>query len=622
MKKTSFIFVLLLLTGISAYSQHEYSRILSYSQWFDEMIACRDSTYVLTDALIRPELKTDTTIRDAIPVTANVLLSKVEFEGFSEADMLYLPNWFDNTLEVRNFTFQGQIALKNCSGAIPGFINGQFMGDLELSHIKSPQPLMIFDAIECSGNVNFSDIDAHKFGIYNSIVRGSLVLKRFVNFNEVILQQDSIYGPALIHEMKGRGIRIERSQFEIRHPDPENAQSPFTVAGCEMDVLRFRYNTINQTASDQWVSISMNKASDYIEMTQSNIHPFTAISGLQLNDGRLALGAVNWVEGVGFHNVTYNEFSYFDWSSLKGKISTFNAVWQNDGRTTNVVAYNGRTYKELENRFKYDRLLFARKGILNHYIEHGYREYANELMIEIRDLETRMWRHKYIKDPTLESYFHWKMNVFLKRFSEYGTNPVIAIIYSLKVILIFAVFYLFFHNDWDIGSRKKIGQRLHMMLRYFQVNKGLSELEEESQSELHAELSRLSSVNEASVGRVPSFFTKALRWYIRSNQLSDGLRKKALQRLDILSGTYSELPQGRKRYVALMSALWFFGFLLYTVLLKTLNALTLSLNAFTTLGFGNIPTKGFSRYIVIVQGFIGWVLMTIFSVTLISQLIQ
>lgn len=50
-----------------------------------------------------------------------------------------------------------------------------------------------------------------------------------------------------------------------------------------------------------------------------------------------------------------------------------------------------------------------------------------------------------------------------------------------------------------------------------------------------------------------------------------------------------------------------------------INAATLSLNAFTTLGFGNIPTHGIARYVCVVQGFIGWFLLSIFTVALINQ---
>jgi len=56
-------------------------------------------------------------------------------------------------------------------------------------------------------------------------------------------------------------------------------------------------------------------------------------------------------------------------------------------------------------------------------------------------------------------------------------------------------------------------------------------------------------------------------------------------------------------------------------LIILLNALALSLNAFVTLGFGSIPIKGFGKYFCILQGFIGWFLLSIFTVTLINQIL-
>ncbi|MFY0688922.1 MAG: two pore domain potassium channel family protein [Cyclobacteriaceae bacterium] len=57
------------------------------------------------------------------------------------------------------------------------------------------------------------------------------------------------------------------------------------------------------------------------------------------------------------------------------------------------------------------------------------------------------------------------------------------------------------------------------------------------------------------------------------------------------------------------------------VLVSLFNALMLSINAFVTLGFGNIPTKGFGKYICIIQGFLGWFLLSIFTVALINQVL-
>lgn len=62
-----------------------------------------------------------------------------------------------------------------------------------------------------------------------------------------------------------------------------------------------------------------------------------------------------------------------------------------------------------------------------------------------------------------------------------------------------------------------------------------------------------------------------------------------------------------------------FFMLLGGFLVSFVNAVTLSLNSFTTLGFGNIPTHGLARYVCVVQGFIGWFLLSIFTVALINQ---
>lgn len=57
------------------------------------------------------------------------------------------------------------------------------------------------------------------------------------------------------------------------------------------------------------------------------------------------------------------------------------------------------------------------------------------------------------------------------------------------------------------------------------------------------------------------------------------------------------------------------------LMLSLLNAITLSVNSFITLGFGTIPTKGAAKYICIFQGFMGWFLLSIFIVSLINQVL-
>jgi hypothetical protein len=64
-----------------------------------------------------------------------------------------------------------------------------------------------------------------------------------------------------------------------------------------------------------------------------------------------------------------------------------------------------------------------------------------------------------------------------------------------------------------------------------------------------------------------------------------------------------------------------FFILLFGFALSLINAVTLSLNAFITLGFGNIPTHGIARYFCVLEGFLGWFLLSNFTVAMINQVL-
>jgi len=80
--------------------------------------------------------------------------------------------------------------------------------------------------------------------------------------------------------------------------------------------------------------------------------------------------------------------------------------------------------------------------------------------------------------------------------------------------------------------------------------------------------------------------------------------------------SYEQFLQ-RKKKANVAPLLVVFG----SVTLTLINAVTLSINSFVTLGFGSIPTKGFARYLCIIEGFIGWFLLSIFTVALINQVL-
>ena len=121
---------------------------------------------------------------------------------------------------------------------------------------------------------------------------------------------------------------------------------------------------------------------------------------------------------------------------------------------------------------------------------------------------------------------------------------------------------------------------------------------------------------------MPKFFLATslplYKWAISGTKFSAGI----LKRVDIMKGTWNDLPTKKRWWKSFLLIGAFTIAICYDILIKMLNALMLSINTFTTLGFGEIPIKGLPRYLAIIQGFIGWFMLTIFSVSLISQLLN
>ena len=104
--------------------------------------------------------------------------------------------------------------------------------------------------------------------------------------------------------------------------------------------------------------------------------------------------------------------------------------------------------------------------------------------------------------------------------------------------------------------------------------------------------------------------------------MKNGKHLQKLRHTDILKGRWVDLPKRKKLVTSFIIGSWMLALILLDILIKFFNALTLSINTFTTLGFGEIPIKGIPRYLAVIQGFIGWFMLTIFSVSLISQLLN
>lgn len=247
---------------------------------------------------------------------------------------------------------------------------------------------------------------------------------------------------------------------------------------------------------------------------------------------------------------------------------------------------------------------------------------ANAVYIEIKDLETQRLKYLYEESPSFKTYFKWRINQFLKIFSAYGTEPERAIVFSVWVILAFALVYLFFPNHWDSHGKDRILHRYQFFFKYLNKDAGMHDVYLDGKKDELAHYDGFKNFFIENGKTVPKFFLATAlplyRWSTASTRSSSWF----LRKIDIFKGKWADLPAPQRAAKTVLLTLAFAIALTYDILIKMLNALMLSINTFTTLGFGEIPIKGLPRYLAIVQGFIGWFMLTIFSVSLISQLLN
>ena len=294
-----------------------------------------------------------------------------------------------------------------------------------------------------------------------------------------------------------------------------------------------------------------------------------------------------------------------------------NSIWWKNDTINNALKKN-----TLKNVIWYKTEISVKGMLIDFYKSKHDNEDANAVYMQIKDLETDRLEYLYTQNPSFKTYFKWKVNQFLKVFSDYGTEPSKAIVFSVYVVLSFAFIYLLFPNSWDKHGRNRIMNRYTFFLKYMKKNAGIHEVYlEERQHELMEYESFKNLINN-SQEQVPKFFVATAlplyKWAISGTKLS----ARFLKRIDIMKGTWQDLVPHQRFWKSTLLIGAFLIALIYDLFIKMLNALMLSINTFTTLGFGEIPIKGLPRYLAIIQGFIGWFMLTIFSVSLISQLLN
>lgn len=553
-------------------------KTVSFTQFINEMAKCSRYT-TFENVKIRYVMPEDKTGMDGrfnggageLYISSSIRLVNCDFD-------------VDYWLVLRNITFMDYFAVANSSPIKAIFKECTFKKTLRIYNC----------------NVDFIDLDScrleHGFKFFRNTVKDRLTIK-----NSYITVNPSLFGDTDALDMEPRLFRLSNKQdgfdlviqntvFEL----PENIRNDpqFFIILTESDFknLSFTQNTVNanvdlseSTINNAFVTNECRFAGSII-LDAFNVNPINT--------------RVQW------STVAHNKIAIFDHK--------------------NKVTYNGYSVDSLGSEVRFSSLISCYANFYNAFKSQGNRIAANACYVEWKDIETAYLKHLYTSGQDKSVFFNYLMNVFLKTFCDYGTNPLKAIQIAFYVLLFFAGIYFFFPYSILSFHKRSMFDQLKIYGHYLSSPKSLLEIEDsviakENKTPTYNEY--MSFVTE-SKGRVPWYFNIFGKPLYFLELIRNKPTKLFYRLIDIFPDEWETMSSMKKIIATVLYGVVFMATVLWFFLIHVLDSVALSLNVFSTLGFGQIPIKGIPRYLTILEGFIGWFLLSIFSVSLISQVIQ
>lgn len=560
------LFVLFLLPFSLQAQQDKPKRIIpSLTDWIEEINNWPDSIYEVKNIKILLDVKKDFQLIEDYDLSSDTTREDIAATVNKSVTVegLEFDNSFGQPNEVKtikNIHFKGWLRISNyTSSPVPGF------------SFKN----MIFDQ-------RFSIKGSDQYVYYNL---SNCIFKTWVGFFDFTVGSNIAIYRSVINEHLQFTRTAGRPDLDISNSNIER----IGVLGSQLGELTIRNSVIED------ISIQNARIEATAHLVENDIK-LIEIAGAQLPDKNI----------------------YISFDQISGKLYVDpvnrNNPYGNKYFVTDTM--------DFELREEYDLLISSYKLLLDGYQKRGDQDSYNKCYVELKDIETRRLAFLYRENPTFKSYFTWKINQFLKIFSAYGTEPARAIIFSMYVIIAFALVYLFFPNHWDSHGKDRILHRYQFFFKYLNKDAGMHDVYLEGKQDELAHYDGFKNFFIENGKTVPKFFLATAlplyRWSTASTRSSSWF----LSKIDIFRGKWADLPAPQRAAKTVLLTLAFAIALTYDIIIKMLNALMLSINTFTTLGFGEIPIKGLPRYLAIIQGFIGWFMLTIFSVSLISQLLN
>ncbi|TAD96385.1 MAG: hypothetical protein EAZ97_14130 [Bacteroidetes bacterium] len=248
----------------------------------------------------------------------------------------------------------------------------------------------------------------------------------------------------------------------------------------------------------------------------------------------------------------------------------------------------------------------------------GNRYSTNQCYIEWKNLETAYLHKLYQQNQDFNVYFTYLMNVFLGIFCDYGTNPLKSIYISFYVMLIFSMVYFFIPHNFG-HQRDSFWSSLIGYISQINTISDIKNLLLTSQKNYFGEQKQIEIYLDTIKKHEKSFY-----YYIIAlpNLIYFYLKKLYMTIYFTFSIKFINFTEKMKFLGNLTMFFIFLYWIFKKIFIRLLDCIALSMNIFTTLGFGSTEMTGVPMYLTVIEGFIGWLLLSFFSLSLISQLVN
>ena len=589
-KAIKILFVILLCNvALSShlFSQNKYKRKISISEWIAEMEKCKEQQYVLEGTEIHYDYRKDSLYscwqdRYINPTDQDKKREKTIFPQIVIKNCK-LPD--NKTSQVRNLIFQNNITFSECEGAAQLiFYNCTFKQGLDFLH--SDLGILEFWHSSILQRTVVNELQISLLAFRNcSFYTDHKLVKSYTRFGDEKENHSSQYLFRIMQNEK----KINKFYLSYCKILPTEVMPILSFGGGKYDIISFG---------------GMDFSNSIINFSNCSVKENFTVEQCEF---KLPFGTRKF-------NFPKDNTS-FNWSQL-------DSVGLGYYRNYAQAPYTNKSDSLISNVHLFNKLNSTYRKFFSMYRTQGDIESANACYKQMKDMETRRYLHLYRQDPSINKWFNWRFNQFLKYFSEYGTNPVQSLIISMWTILIFAAMYFFCYSDWDCINRTFLIKQHRKIMQYFRSEQRLEDFYMEDYIEDLNTFADYKKEMAESKLEIPVFIILLGKPLYLLSIIRHKISTFIYRRTEVLQGRWIDLTPTRKLFVGLTVSLSLIIYFVYLGFIRALNSTTLSVNAFSTLGFGAIPVKGVSRYITILEGFLGWFLLSIFSVSLISQMLQ